>query len=120
MERRTDSRNGILDGIYKEVIALDDEKTKRAKSVLKVLVQNLMETMKEVDILFREIYQRIYYTCSFYDGLRVGEATEFDLNVVMGLRVLGDSLKPRNADWDDADVFDVVPGFAVLHSHKSF
>ena len=39
--------------------------------------------MRTVDPMFDQLFQKIYHTGSFYDRLRVGQATEFDLNIVL-------------------------------------
>lgn len=67
--------------------------------------------MKQEDPLFKVMYQRIYYTGSFYDGLRVGDATEFDLDLVLNLDVLKQAL---SFDW----ARPVKPGFVRFRLDK--
>lgn len=40
-----------------------------------------MELRKDSN--FNEVFNRVGFTGSFYDGLRVAEATEFDLNLIL-------------------------------------
>lgn len=39
--------------------------------------------MKEKDCMFDKTYNKIGYTGSFYDRLKVGEADEYDLNLIL-------------------------------------
>ena len=43
--------------------------------------------MKEVDSLFKVMFRNIYYTGSFFDGLRIENPDEFDLNIVLDLKL---------------------------------
>ena len=101
----------VLNDVYVETISMDDQVTKRAKAVVHGFVEDwFIETMKETDNNFNAIFQRISYVGSFYDGLRVGEATEFDLNVVFRLpfNIVGDfDLVKTNCE--DAKFFGVKP-----------
>ena len=39
--------------------------------------------MKECDELFGALYREMYYSGSYYDGLKIGKPNEFDLNLVI-------------------------------------
>ena len=39
--------------------------------------------MKESDELFKTLYQQVYFSGSYYDGLKIGKPDEFDLNIVI-------------------------------------
>ena len=98
--------NRVLNDVYNEnkEIQLDDHVTMIAKKIVEVVVKNrLINKMKDVDELFKSCYQNIDHCGSFYDGLRIGEATEFDLNLVMH--------SVPGISFSDS----VVPGYAVLH-----
>ncbi|KAG0444188.1 hypothetical protein HPB47_014068 [Ixodes persulcatus] len=41
--------------------------------------------MKQTDPLFHLLFKRLEYTGSFYDGLRIKKADEFDINLVLNL-----------------------------------
>ncbi|XP_023241922.1 uncharacterized protein LOC111640160 isoform X1 [Centruroides sculpturatus] len=60
--------------------------------VLETTLPLLINQMKLVSPLFKSVYKRIYYTGSYYDGLRVKNATEFDLNLVLAF--------PKNMDLE--------------------
>lgn len=50
--------------------------------LLNIVLNKLIKQMK-TDKLFLALYKDIYYTGSYYEGLRVKNATEFDLNFVL-------------------------------------
>ena len=108
----------VLNDVYIETIAMDDEVTTRAKSILTEFVEN--KFFPEMRELSKAIFQRIYYSGSFYDGLRVGEATEFDLNVVFDLPFYEDDFDLVKTTHADAKVFKVIPGSAVYCTKKTF
>lgn len=47
------------------------------------VLDNLLQVMKRKDRMFDKTYNRIGYTGSFYDRLKVGEADEYDLNLIL-------------------------------------
>ncbi|XP_075526061.1 cyclic GMP-AMP synthase-like receptor isoform X2 [Dermacentor variabilis] len=70
-----------------EALSKDNNITERNKSILNKLLKNLCEEMKKEDRLFALIFKRLYYTGSSYEGLRIRQADEFDINLVMKLPV---------------------------------
>ena len=48
-------------------------------------MEQLIKLMKQEDPMFACLYQEMAYSGSYWDGLRVKEATEFDLNIVFKL-----------------------------------
>ncbi|XP_050030595.1 cyclic GMP-AMP synthase-like receptor isoform X2 [Dermacentor andersoni] len=75
-----------------EALSKDNNITERNKSILNKVLKNLCEEMKE-DRLFALIFKRLYYTGSSYEGLRIRQADEFDINLVMKLPVQEDDFK---------------------------
>ena len=72
------------DEFYKKCIPLDNKLTAQAVEVVEQFVKKaLISKMKELDGLFNVLYSRIYHGGSYYDGLRITEPTEFDLNAVL-------------------------------------
>jgi len=65
-------------------IANSTEKQENVKLVLDSM-RRLVDLMKLEDALFACLYQETAYSGSYWDGLRVKEATEFDLNIVLKL-----------------------------------
>lgn len=57
------------------------------------VVFNILEKLKQKDKLFSKMSAGLYYTGSFYDGVRVAEASEFDLNVVLKFPMCADNVK---------------------------
>lgn len=66
-------------------LTLKVNETKKNVEIMENLLKFLMEQMKGVDELFASLYRKIFYTGSYYDGLRISSASEFDLNIVLAL-----------------------------------
>lgn len=47
--------------------------------------------MERKSILFKGLYERLFYGGSYYDGVRVGHPEEFDLDVLLRLPKLIDA-----------------------------
>ena len=48
--------------------------------------------MKESDELFNALFREIYFSGSYYDGLKIGKPDEFDLNLVIDKTPFQDTL----------------------------
>ena len=77
----------VLNTIYREVIPISDDEARRrnVQLVKENVCSELINDMKELSPLFKELFRNIDYTGSYWDGTRVSEATEFDINVVLKL-----------------------------------
>nr|CAD7401829.1 unnamed protein product [Timema poppensis] len=64
----------------------DAERKASVEHFMKVL-DELILIMKQNDVLFDAIFQRLCGAGSYFDGLRVGKATEFDMDVVVKLPI---------------------------------
>lgn len=81
MAARKEAR-AALDDVLK-ALALNKRTSQRNKKTLDTLLKGLTETMKEVDPLFRKLYQRLAYTGSMYQKLRIFNPDEFDIDIVL-------------------------------------
>ena len=52
-----------------------------------VLLHTMLNEMKRVDETFREVYQQPHYVGSYYENLRVGHPSEFDINLELQLPI---------------------------------
>jgi hypothetical protein len=70
---------------------------------------DLLRLMKQEDPLFAALFQEWYHTGSYYDGLRVGDPREFDLNVMLNLSIFKPFL-----------IFDTgpKPGFVTIRHNR--
>lgn len=75
----------ILQRIHK-TLSLDPDITKRNKQILGEVLDGLCAEMNK-DPLFAWLFNRLIYTGSMYEGLRIHQADEFDVNLVMKLPV---------------------------------
>lgn len=61
-------------------------KLEEPKEIIRILEDTIglfIDKMKSVSKLFSFVFNRLYYTGSYYEGLRVKKATEFDINLVL-------------------------------------
>lgn len=70
--------------ILKEVSELGN-KYSVIKSTIRQVLNQLIQKMQERDILFKKMFSTFFYGGSFFDGLRVGHAEEFDLDLLLKL-----------------------------------
>jgi len=47
----------------------------------------MVNEMKCVDETFREVYQQLHFVGSYYENLRVGHPSEFDINLELQLPI---------------------------------
>ncbi|XP_077546723.1 cyclic GMP-AMP synthase-like receptor [Haemaphysalis longicornis] len=66
-----------------EAMSLDKKKTARNKKALNMVLKGLIETMKKLDFLFYVLYNRFSYTGSMFQGLRIFNPDEFDVDIVL-------------------------------------
>jgi len=52
-----------------------------------VLLNTMVNEMKRVDETFREVHLQEHYVGSYYENLRVGHPSEFDINLELRLPI---------------------------------
>eukprot|EP00794_Sanderia_malayensis_P000176 gene176-789_t len=68
--------NEVLNELYRR--DTNPKQTKQLTGMFNNFVDSFCQTMKEVDPLFNLLHRG-----SYYDSLRIGEATKFDLNIIL-------------------------------------
>lgn len=68
-------------------LSKDDETTKRNRANVDKVLNLLIKHMKDKDPLFSKAFKRITYTGSSFEGLRIREADEFDVNLIISLPI---------------------------------
>ena len=96
---------------YQQHIPLNKEVTERAITVVEFIKEEFIPKLRESDSLFNHMYgDEIYYGGSFYDRLRITEATEFDLDVILELPIPKKEMKLKYGDGSS------IPfGFAQIY-----
>jgi len=101
-----------LDDILQKHIALSKDDTKTARSIVKnIICTDFISHMKNSDKTFAALYRSVYYTGSFYQGLKIIHPNEFDLNLVL-------NIKPRHFRLITYKDADVPHGFAKYLLHE--
>ncbi|KAJ3660811.1 hypothetical protein Zmor_005242 [Zophobas morio] len=78
----------ILENIFQKInqkyVALPNDETKRNNKLLQV-IDRIIQTLQNKSTLFTNLYQNKFYGGSFYDGLKVGKPSEYDLDCLLCL-----------------------------------
>nr|CAD7258896.1 unnamed protein product [Timema shepardi] len=77
----------MMQHLNKNFISLQDAERKASVEHFMKVLDELILIMKQNDVLFDAIFQRLCGAGSYFDGLRVGKATEFDMDVVVKLPI---------------------------------
>ncbi|XP_068911431.1 cyclic GMP-AMP synthase-like receptor [Tenebrio molitor] len=75
----------VLINITSKFISLPDKEVKRNNRILESVLKTIVDAMKKKDPLFKDMFTRVFYGGSYYDGLRVGKPEEFDLDLLLSL-----------------------------------
>ena len=73
--------NAILEEIYVEKVKLDEEERDKSNRIIEFIREVLIRRMCENNGFFNTMYRELYYTGSSYDGLKICEPDEYDLNL---------------------------------------
>jgi len=108
VKNKSNNTIAILKEIYSNSISISESEKKMKVMLVQQFIKNdMIPIMKRTDIHFNILYQEIFHTGSYFDGLRVNNANEFDLNVL--LKIPG--LKESAMLFEDKEC---DPGFATL------
>lgn len=63
---------------------------KKSNLIINWLQNEVVNALKKNDELFNALFREIYYSGSYYDGLKIREPDEFDLNFILSTSKFGD------------------------------
>ena len=69
--------------INDNIMKLDKMSMKESNHIIEWLKLDIVNAMKKNDELFEYLFREIYFSGSYYDGLKIREPDEFDLNIVL-------------------------------------
>ena len=90
--------NAVLKEIYAKYISITDAEKRENVKVVEFIKEVMIPLMKKQDILFDAMFHLVYHSGSYYTGLRVNNANEFDLNFLLKLPIIDDSCIQFNED----------------------
>ncbi|XP_022834320.1 uncharacterized protein LOC111362036 isoform X1 [Spodoptera litura] len=80
-----------LEKIFQEInrrhVRIKRKEKKNNNSILYKVLQELLKIMRKCDSLFDSMKPRLEYLGSYFDGLRVGQPTEYDINVILTFHI---------------------------------
>jgi len=105
---------GIKPSLNKELhrhdtlISLHKDDIDTAQHAIELFISHhFVPRMCLIDKLFKVLFDRIYYTGSFYQNLRIYDATEFDINLLLKVPYM-------EVHQERTSHFSVPDGFAFL------
>ena len=101
--------NAILEEIYVEKVKLDEEEQDKSNRIIEVFREVMIRRMCANNGLFHAMYRELYYTGSFFDGLKICEPDEYDLNLVLDPKI------PGSKTYHDGKC---VPGYVLYGFRK--
>ena len=92
---------------------LDEEEKHKSNKIIEFIREVLLRRMCENNDLFNAMYRELYYTGSSYDGLKICEPDEYDLNLI---------LRPKIPELNIYHVHDadgrIKPGYVLYGFHQ--
>lgn len=76
-------------------VKIDPNIEKQNKRILNEFLDRMLPAMKLNDPDFAKIYQKLYYTGSYYENLRISDPNEFDINLILKL-----PFKPQEKEFE--------------------
>lgn len=80
-----------LEEIFQEVnrrhVRIKRKDRKDNNSILYKVLQELLKRMRKCDTLFDSMNPKLEYLGSYFDGMRVGQPNEYDINVILTIHV---------------------------------
>lgn len=77
----------VIQEINRDFIKIKKNNKAVNNEILDSVLKELIKLMRENDDLFDSMKAKLEYIGSYYDGLRIGKPTEYDINVVLKLPV---------------------------------
>lgn len=104
--RQRSKKKQTLEDVLREVnknhVKIDKEERKKNNTILYSVLEKFLKKMKSCDNLFNSLKPRLEYLGSYFDGLRVGHATEYDINIILTLHLNYDKIKLNGDDKQGA------------------
>lgn len=75
-----------LQEINKKCVSLDDREIERTNKILHEILKKIIAEMSK-DKFFKVLYMEFFFGGSYYDGIKVGQPEEFDLDLLFKLPV---------------------------------
>ncbi|XP_056644112.1 cyclic GMP-AMP synthase-like receptor isoform X1 [Diorhabda sublineata] len=104
MSKSENNLENVLQKINGKFISLPDNDIKRNNQIIQQLLDLIVTEMEQKNTLFKSLHNRTFYGGSYYDGLRVGQPDEFDLDLLL--------LLPKKVDI--IQKIANVPGYVTL------
>lgn len=103
-KKRGQIKTKTLEVVFKEInrncVRIKNEDRKCNNAILYTVLGELLEEMKKHSDLFRNMKPKLEYMGSYFEGLRVGQPTEYDINVILKLPIDYTKIKLKATTYD--------------------
>ncbi|XP_063831717.1 cyclic GMP-AMP synthase-like receptor isoform X2 [Ostrinia nubilalis] len=103
------STEDVFQALNRRYIRLNKKETCNNNKILYSVLERILKLMKDSDELFKSMKPRLEYMGSYFDGLRVGHPTEFDINLVLRIPVNYDTIKLNCNDTQYDHTYIIMP-----------
>ncbi|XP_054278463.1 cyclic GMP-AMP synthase-like receptor isoform X2 [Macrosteles quadrilineatus] len=83
LNSKYDMLNEMVEEIHTRSVRIPKDEIKIVNKYFQEVIHVFTKQMKEVDDTFKKIFRKILYTGSFFEGLKISSADEYDLNVII-------------------------------------
>lgn len=98
-----------LQDIHKNYVKLKNREKKLNNIILYSVLKTLMEIMQKQDKLFRSLKPKLEFLGSYFDGVRVGNPNEFDINLILTLHLNYNKIKLDSTNAQKGYTMVVMP-----------
>ncbi|KAL3285035.1 hypothetical protein HHI36_019162 [Cryptolaemus montrouzieri] len=88
----------ILHKINADIVTISDEQKSRSQAIMETVVRLFIDEMKSLDVMFARMFRKILYGGSYYDGLKIKDADEFDIDLALALPKAADPCLEVSSD----------------------
>lgn len=85
--RRVKTVEEIFQEVNRRHVRIKRKERKDNNSILYKVLQELLKRMRKYDSLFDSMKPKLEYLGSYFDGMRVGQPNEYDINVILTIHI---------------------------------
>ncbi|XP_026725828.1 uncharacterized protein LOC113492539 isoform X1 [Trichoplusia ni] len=102
----------VFQEVNKRCVRLKKKDIKNNNCILYEVLEKLLTLMRSCDNLFDSLNPKLEYLGSYFDGLRVGQPTEYDINVILTIHMDYSKIK--------LDAAEIQNGYTAIRMPAEF
>lgn len=108
-KKKVKNMEDVLLQVNKKHVRIQKEDRKKNNTILFTVLDKILKRMRSCDKLFSSLKPRLEYLGSYFDGLRVGRPTEYDINIVLTFYINYDKITLVSSKTEGAYASVVMP-----------